>query len=240
MADILDDDFEPNPPTAERVAARALVLSVVSCRGLIEKDAGKRGAEEFRQRLLPWLEHVGAAEELESDEAALISTPLGELDRKKGLDASWRSEGMTVLAWVLGCTELPPVHIQSEPSEVANSMGFLEEREDTPLYRPHMRAETEIDQRRDTYLTLHWRLRQYSIDAASMDFCTYVAACEWATLRLDELEILDRDLAIGGVRIDRVKSSKYREVLSITQERHHAFNWLLGFEEIYAEVTTDK
>jgi len=205
MTDMLDNDFEPMPPAAERVAARAMVLSAVSCRALIEKDAGKPGAEEFRQRLLPWLEIVGAAEELEQPEIDLISTPLGELDKEKRLDASWQAEGMAALAWVLGAAELPPVQIQCEPSDVANAMGFLDDRENTPLNNPRLREAVEIEKRTDTYLTLHWRLRQFSIDPSPMDFRASVLACKWASMRLDELEIVENDLAIDGVRIDKVK-----------------------------------
>jgi len=239
MPDILDDDFVPTPPAPERVAARALVLATVSCRGLIEEDAGKSGAEELRQGLLPWLEAVGAADELEPSEIDLISTPLGDLDPKKGLDASWRSEGAVALAWVLGYAELPTVQAQCEPSDIANSMGFLDDRENTPMHSPRLRDAAEINRRRDTYLTLHWRLRQRSIDPAPMNLVAYVETCAWGPLRLDELEILDNDLAINGVRIDKLKDRKYHEVLSITQERHQALNWLEGFEQIYSQVTTD-
>jgi len=72
-----------------------------------------------------------------------------------------------------------------------------------------------------------------------MDLVAYVRECTWGALRLDELEILDNDLAIGGVKIDKLKNAKYREVVSITQVRHQALNWLEGFEQIYSQVTTD-
>jgi hypothetical protein len=72
-----------------------------------------------------------------------------------------------------------------------------------------------------------------------MDFVAYVKACTWGSLRLDRLEILKGDLAIDGVRIDRAQQAAFRRTLSITQERHQAFNWLLGFETLYSDVTTD-
>jgi hypothetical protein len=239
MPDILDEDFVPSPPSPERVAARALILAAVSCRALTEKDAGKPGAEELRQGLLPWLDAVGATDELEPAEIDLISTPLGELDPKTRLNAGWQSEGMAALAWVLGYAELPPVHVQCEPSDIANIMGFLDDRENTPMHSPRLRDDAEIDRLRDTCLTLHWRLRQRSFDPAPMDFVAYVAACTWGALRLDDLEILNNDLAIDGVAIDKLNDNKYHEVLSITQERHQALNWLLGFENLYSQVTTD-
>jgi hypothetical protein len=235
----IDEDFSPTPPDHNRVAARALVLAAVSCRGLIEKDSEKAGAEELRQRVVAWLESVGAATELEPGESVLLSIPLGNLDRKATMDASWRSEGMVVLAWALHFAELPRFHAQCEPSDIANEMVFLDERQNTPLRSPRLRASDEIERWADIYLTLHWRLREFSQSPDSMDFVTYVSKCTWGPLRLDGLEIIDRDLGIEGVRIDRLEYDRFRQLLSIAQERHQAFNWLLGFEPIYSQVTTD-
>jgi len=72
-----------------------------------------------------------------------------------------------------------------------------------------------------------------------MDLVKYVSECTWGQLRIDELEIQDNDLAIEGVLIDKLDESARRHLLSITQERHQAFNWLLGFEQVYSKVTTD-
>lgn len=70
------------PPAAERVPARALTLSAVTCRAVIEKDARKPHAEKLRKQVLDWLGRIGVAEELESAEFDLLSTPLGTLDSK--------------------------------------------------------------------------------------------------------------------------------------------------------------
>jgi hypothetical protein len=239
MDETAEDGFSLRPPDASRVAARALVLSAVSCRGLIEEDAHDAGAETLRQRVVSWLGSIGVTGEMEPAETTLLSTPVGKLDRKTRLNATWQSEGMVVLGWALNCTELPLVHIECEPSDTANAMGFLDDRQNTPLHRPVLRDCSEIESWADIYLTLHWRLRQFSLEPSPMDFVAYVSACTWASLRLDHLEVLDRDLAIDGVRIDKVANATYRRTLSIAQERHQAFNWLLGFEPLYSEVTTD-
>src|SRR5947209_5531592 len=110
-----EDDL--SAPNSERVAARAVVLAAVSCRGLIEneKDVDERGAENVRSRIVSWLEKIGASNELEPAEAGLLSKPVGSLDRSATVDASWRSEGLVVLAWALHYTTLPPVHVLCEP-----------------------------------------------------------------------------------------------------------------------------
>jgi hypothetical protein len=174
-----EDDFCPLPPEPNRVAARALVLAAASCRGLIEKDAHDHGAEELRLKVVGWLGRVGAAEELETNEAALLATPLGKLDRKATVSATWLSEGMVVLAWALYCADLPPVHTECNAIEVANAMGFLEDREYTALQSPRLRDSAEIESWAETYLTLHWRLRQFSQTPERIDFVKYVSACTW-------------------------------------------------------------
>jgi hypothetical protein len=239
MPDILEDDFVPMPPSPERVAARALVLAGVSCRAMIESDAGKQGAEELRQQILPWLKEVGAANKLEPAETELISTPLGELERKREIELSWESEAMATLAWVLHCSELPMPHTQCDAPEVADTLGFLCGLSETPLFSPKVRNGDEIDRLRDTYLTLHWRLRQFSVDSEQIDLLNYVRNCKWADMRVDELEIVEGDLGIAGISLKKVKYERFREVLSITQVRHQALNWLLGFEQLYSQVTTD-
>ena len=234
-----EEDLPPEPPTAERVAARALVLSAISCRGSIEKDAHKSGAEDLRKQVVAWLDSLGLFEEVETVELELLSTPLGQLESKKAKDAGWKSEGLVVLAWALGCTNLPPGHDQCDPPAIADTLGFLCERSETPLENPSLRSSEEIEKWADVYLTLHWRLRQQLHHPGPMDFVKFVSDCQWAALRLDSLEIVDKDLAINGIPMNKVDHQIFRGCLSITQERHQAFNWLLGFERLYSQVTTD-
>ena len=227
------------PPTPDRVAARAIVMSAVSCRGVIESDAGNPGAEQLRTRVVKWLNNIGVSNEVEPTEAALLSTPLGELDQKTKVDATWKSEGLVVLAWALGSFPLPVFSRQCEPSDTANALGFLGKREETVLSQPQLRDSGEIAIWEETYLTLHWRLRQFSNQREPIDFAACVASCNWGPLRLDQLELREGDLAVEGVRIDRLDYAAFRGTLSIVQERHQAFNWLIGWDSVYSQVTTD-
>ncbi len=216
-----------------------MVLAAVSCRGLIERDAADPGAEKLRLRVREWLGRIGVADEMEASEAALVDLPLGQLAERAQIHASWVSEGMVVLAWALGYAELPAIHVQCDPSGVANAMGFLCDRNDTPLGGPRLRDQSEVEHWTDTYLTLHWRLREFGRTRERLDFPAFVSACSWGPLTLDELEMVDRDLAIAGTRIDRVETDTLQRTMSIAQERHRAFNWLLGYDALWSEVTTD-
>jgi len=183
------NDLEPTPPTPERVAARALVLAGVSCRGLIEKDAGKPGADQLRQRVCQWLQDLGIADEIETSELDLLTTPLGQLNQQSKLYAGWRSEGMLVLGWALRLEKLLPFYTECQPNDVANRLGFLGKREETPLYKPRLRDSDEIEHWADTYLTAHWRLREFSRTPENIDFEAYVARCDWGSLTLTDVTI---------------------------------------------------
>ncbi len=205
----------------------------------MEQNLREPGAEQLRKDVHQWLSDIGVAAEMEEREAALLSTPLGKLDRQAAMDAGWSAEGMVVLAWALGRASLPAFYAECDPPEVANALGFLAGKEDTVLKDARLRDQAEVLMAEETYLTLHWRLRQFSLDSKPIDFADYVARCNWGPLRLDEVPLRDGDLAIDGVRIDRVPDDLFHQTVSIVQERHRALNWLIGWEPVYSQVTTD-
>lgn len=226
-------------PDAARVAARALVLAAMSGRGMLESDDDKGRAEERRCNMCDWLEHLGVAGEIESSEETAIRTVIGRLDQQSVLDAAWRCEGMHVLAWSLGRAELPRYDEQGGGYDVATELGFLKERPRTVLTHPSLKALPDIFHWTKTYLTVHWRLRQFSLSREPIDFAQYVAHCTWGPLTLSGVDLIEGDLSIGDQRIDRISEDQYQLMNSVARERHKAFNWLLGFEPVFSEVGTD-
>jgi len=143
-----DIDEEFLAPSAARVAARAIVLAAVMTRGMIESD-GEGAVEERRGLLCRWLDNLDVARELEDGESAIIRAPAGLLDRQGIVNASWRSEGMVVLAWSLGRVDLPGYDCQCDPVAVAGRLGFLAERAGTVLASPSLREAEEIERGAD-------------------------------------------------------------------------------------------
>src|SRR3954447_3459730 len=140
----MHDEDLVDRPTKERVASRAMILAAVACLGRIEDDAGKPGAEELRNDVYQWLIKIGVEEELEPAESEILQTPLGGLDRKTHMDAGWQSEGMLVVAWALKLSVLPPFFVECMPNDVADQLGFLRARDETPLRSPQVRDMSEI------------------------------------------------------------------------------------------------
>src|SRR3954447_11149130 len=142
------DDLEAqeDPPGPDRVAARALVLAAVACRGFVEEDAAEAG--DFWARTRAWLGSLGIDSELEERERWILDAPLGSLKEQDRIDATWLAEGALVLAWALGRSAMPAYDDQVPASDVAESLGFLQPREETVLAAPSLRSRVEIDEYR--------------------------------------------------------------------------------------------
>lgn len=233
------EEVDPVPPSAGRVAQRALVLTAVVCRSEIEGDAGVAAAERFHQSVIEWVERVGLLAEMEPEELVLVRTPLGKLSERQRLDAGWRAEGLAVLGWALGRYELPPYDMQAEGRAVSLALGFRGEQAHTVLASPKVRPRDELSALSARLFTLHWRLRQFSLDKATIDFPAVARRAWFGPLRIDGLRLREGDLDLRGVPVSRAPEAVWREVLSIARERRQAANWLEGENPAYSRVTCD-
>lgn len=237
-----DDQFsEPPPPSADKVARRAIVLSVVSCRGFVEGDRGnpKAGAD-LAKRSYEWLRAIALDEEASDWERQVLTSPFGSLADRDRINASWLSEAVTVLAWSLGRIEMPGFNEQCDPANAANSLGFLQPTASTVLTRPQLRPSEDLKEYNEFIYNLHWRVRDFSLNKRSYDFESLARKAWGEPILRHGLVIEERDLCVGGVPISRAAEGDWRTLASITQERHRASNWLIGYaSEDFYEVTTD-
>lgn len=228
-----------SPPSAERVARRALVLAAVVCRSGIEKDAGNEQAETFRGVVVTWLEKLRLSSEAEPAEVELLKKPLGSLDRREAINASWKTEGLAVLSWSLGRYGLPAYDAQADGPTAGQALGFLCDEKETVLERPQLRSPKEMELLSESLFSAHWRLRQFSLDQQPMDFQEFARTARFGPLSLEGLRLRERDLEIKGKALSASSEPAWREVMSIVQERHQAILWLQGSDELYSRVTTD-
>jgi hypothetical protein len=236
MADDEEEDDDPVRPTARRVAARCGVLVSVAYRTLME--VGTNDAREAHAELLDWMRAPALREEVEAAERAVIEADLGRLSRKQEVDHSWASEAAAVLAWAVGRYELPRYDEQVDGGEVSDAIDFLS----VPWVLPDeaiLRDPDEVDRCWASTLTLHWRLREHRLRAEPIDLERFVAECEWASLSTEGLDLRDRDLLIRGVPVGEAAEDVAHECLEIAMERHRAFEWLIGSEAKWSDVTTD-
>ena len=240
MEDLDYSEEDPwTPPTPQRVAARALVMSAVACRGFIEKAAGDPEAEELRLRVVDWLDKMEVSAEIEPHEMAMLNAPLGTLSSKQAIEAGWFCEGLAMLAWALQRFPLPDHDKEVDPHDVAEALDFLWEDAKDILNAPTLRSQAEIEWLGDQLYDLNTRLRQFKRKPTPVTFSICVMEDEPNASVFEYVHLAENDLAIVGLPISQAEKGDIDTVISISFERHKALNWLLGQEAFYSQVTPD-
>jgi hypothetical protein len=225
-------------PSPMRVARRALALTAVTIRAILEQDAGEPAAADTYQNLLAWLEDVKVGDELEPDEWEVLQRPLGRLDPDMQVNSSWRLEGLVVLAWALGRFEVPPHDRLVELQPLWQSLGgFDYEAAEALLADSQLRPLEEIAALRNRLFAVHWRLRNFHLNCEVLDFADFARTCWFGPLDITGLPLVDGDLALQGERLDRAADEVFSAAHSAAQERHQAVNWLLEGPEQYSEAS---
>lgn len=239
-----DEDEEADeataPPTAERVAQRTLALTAVSVRALLEQDnPDDPGTEEFRERILNWVDAIRITDEVEPDEWEILQRPVGRLERQQQINATWRLEGLVVLAWALRKFDLPPHDDLVAPNDLVRALGFLDEEACLELItQPTLRPPEELDALSRRLLGIHWRLRDYTLRPAPMDFRAFARQCWFGSFDLTGIRLIGDDLAIGPVAIAAADHDSFATAFSAARERHLAINWLCGNARLYSDTDT--
>ena len=177
--------------TAREIAARALALFGIVGLGL----------RAPREDVVAWLKETGIWHDLSPWELRLVEAP-APTDRMM-IDASWRSEALTMLLWTLAkIRELPPADIQC----------------DTSLFQQILPPYAEISEQQFLATATRRSDEELRLQAES---CMNLHAEYWAAARDGKPP---RQPVDGG----------------IIRERHHAINWVIGYEGLSWDlVTTD-
>ncbi len=149
------------PPSAQRVAKRAMVLAALVCRGFIESDSPTE-VEELRMSLLPWIDLVGARKEMEKHELVALTAPLGGLDTQAQINLAWAVEGLAILTWAMKRYDLHPDDTLAEPQSITGTLIFLHESAKALVDEPMLREESELQVMKEQCYTKHCHLKEFA------------------------------------------------------------------------------
>jgi hypothetical protein len=225
------------PPSAERVLRRVWVLAAVSMRGFLENSPMNSVVEPFA-RIWSWLDRNGALSELEDAERGLLSTPHGRLSMEQKSVASWRGEGLGVLAWALHAAQMVDHQTPFDPGAIASSMGFLADVLPATLRAPQLRSTTELEWQKRRLYGIHWRLREFWLRPRPFDFRAYSRTAAHGTFDLIGIPLLEDDLAIDGRPLSQASRELAQRSHDMVVERHQAIGWILGKHHDYSRVDT--
>ncbi|HJZ92023.1 MAG TPA: DUF4272 domain-containing protein [Gemmataceae bacterium] len=232
----------PSPPPARRVAARALVLAAVVGRASVEmnlRDTHSESSGPVSDQVLARLKRLGLTSELEPEERAFLSAPLGRVDPVLVTNAAWRGEGLAVLAWALNRLALPPYDEPAFPPDRAQkSVGF--ENPDVArelLTSATLRPPAEIERYATTTTVVSWRCRTFRMYPGPWDLIGYLRSQpSFKETWLEGLRVVDGDLAVGSQPIASAPAERVQACERIAVERQTAAYWLEGDGAVYSKV----
>lgn len=228
---------EPHLRIAESVHKRALVLAYLTCRAMIDADPSP-GARKMSDNILLFVNGVGLVDDLLPHEMSMLSAPFGTLGEPECAQTSWLSEGMVVLAWAIGLTDLPGPRTKCDPGPAAVSLGMFQPGTKDRLAQAVLRVPDEIESKSLTYLTLNWRIGQFiQSPKEKVDLEAKIKDPESPHLLVDEVELIDGDMAIDGLPLSAVAHERAGEVFFTVRERFNAFKWLQGYSTHYSADT---
>lgn len=236
----LPDPDAPPPPSPDRVAHRACALAAVTARALLEQeDASDPGVEQTRARILTWVNEIGIRDELEPDEWKVLQLPLGVPPQRDIINATWRLEGLGVLAWALGRFELRPHDQLADPVQLLPSLGILNaQRARELIASPALRPIEELQALSERLFAIHWRLREWHLKHRPMDFPEFARNAWFGPLDLANLPLIENDLAIDSKPLSRALEDAVSRASSAAVERRVAANWLMGGSAVYSQTDT--
>jgi hypothetical protein len=216
----------------------ALLLSYLSCRAMIDGDINPR-AQHLAQQIpgiLSQPEFEGL--NLDAVEKRFFKAPFGSLNRNERAEASWLIEGMAVLSWAIGKSDLPPFHQKVEGSKASAALGIFQPDSPERIAGATIRNPDEVESGAITYSALSWRLSEQNKSPKAINFAEKLKDPKSPHLLVDGIELKDGDLAIDGTSLREVPPKRFGEVSGIVFQRYKAFRWLLGLENGYATLTT--
>ena len=145
-----------------------------------------------------------------------------------------------MLAWALGCSEIPAHDDLVEFYSMWQDLGRLNvEAAKQLLDNPIVVTRDEIRSLRGQLFAVHWRLRHFRLNREVIDFEDFAMTCWFGPLDMDNLPLIDGDLSVPGTRLDRTLQDRLESAGSIAMERHKASNWLRDGPARYSDASQD-
>jgi hypothetical protein len=210
----------------------------------IENERREFAKDERVQRDQFWtqLRECGLWRELSPKEREYAATPKAKMPNQQWLNACWRIESAQILMWALGLLAGMPAY--DTQANLTDLHAVPHENLGEFIKSAKLLPQTEIDRARNVAELWHWRSRTrqlieegrpFPVDEQmkvagyrTFDDIVQVAA-QRAHENADIPAPINMDFPVNGKAYRDLTADEWREVSSITTERHFALNWLCGY-----------
>jgi Domain of unknown function (DUF4272) len=236
-----EDDLlaSPPPPDALAVARRALILSGVVCRGMMESYEDEDDRTLTLKELPEWLDKLGLWPYVETQEEKILRAPYGKLKRRFQISATWRIEGLSILCWAMRLLDFPPHDRKALHAPIVEAVAFLSDDAVELLTSPKLRSVVQIEACREWFYDVHVSLRGFLFHGGDGNLATWIGQYV-NTLGLSrESVVIEGGLVFEGSPLSGADRARLEEWEAVICERHRAAMWLAGTDEPYTEISVD-
>ncbi len=232
-------DFELRPPSS--VMARAIVLSALARRGLLEilpNDA--EAAETDRFDLSAWAEHELSAW-IEPAETLVLRSPYQSLTDDAIAVCLDAGESLVALCWSL---DMPRAQLTAvdTPVDLPAALEPLPRPWQNPLLMisgARLRPEEEIATERERAELWWWRASLPMDQESAGDIESPLSDVVREALAAGLIDAMGGDFRVGAQPFRLLDEDQCATILTIATARLKAFNWLCGFGASWISAPVD-
>lgn len=228
--------FLASPPSLGRIVARAQVFCALLLRATLEDHPDREEALGIVAAQQEWLIAAGAALELEPHERRLLGTECGALTTLERERCGWLGEAAVMISWALRRTSLPAPGVSADASQVAASLGFLDDSGVTLRTRAQLRSREALLGALELVELADSRLAQAQSSAAPVSLARWRSPGYAWPEEVASFEFVADDLAVDGQPLANLPPARVFGAWRALRERRCAGLWLLGSAKLYSEV----
>jgi hypothetical protein len=200
---------------------------------------------KLAQELNSWLKTVGLWDSLSTKENVLMSKPPGDWSEQERINASWRTEAASVIAWSLGLVDALPAYDESfTDGDLLEAVAGILKPVQGKIRLLELRPEKQIIKARDVAELWLWRARTTTLqrdperykppDGMTFDQIIRMTSA-WA--QADGLfQPIETDFPAFGKAFRNLDDQEWSQMQSTAEERLWGLNWICGYESNWDEV----
>lgn len=233
----MDDELDIQPWPVLELIGRAVALTSVARRGLLEvdEDLDVFSKETDRFELSTWA-RTELTNWITDAEMQVLNTPIGDLNDQQMLLADEALYAAGAVAWSLRAV---PDDYMPVPGTDAFMTAVLEwaptpwDKVRSLQKRVRLRSDQDLADERERMELWYWR---GSEDISAEDLAEVVAEVQASDL----MPVADGDLAVAdGTAFESLPEEDQDEIVWIAEQRLRALNWVCGFGDTWETAPLD-
>jgi len=209
--------------SAREITSRAMVYGALGFRASLEITVHARSVE-ISSRLLPWLDELDLAGQIEPYHLEILETAHGQLSPRDRTEAYWCGEGAAVFAWAVEVLDAPHPTDPVDSGQLVDRLNLLRPEAAKLLAEAALGPESEIEE----YCAFCIAVRhEYQKRSASPE--TGLMLDQLGRIRMAELGLRNVDRAIAEASAFADRTTPPPRGLYVV--RAVCAEWLLGKED---------